>query len=38
LISRNASAKRPLMFVLFNRPDFHRTRGPVHALQLSLQG
>jgi len=26
------------MFVLFSRPDFHRTRGPVHALQHSLQG
>jgi hypothetical protein len=26
------------MFVLFSRPDFHRTRGPVQALQLFLQG
>jgi len=26
------------MFVLFSRPDFHRTRGPVQALQFFLQG
>jgi hypothetical protein len=26
------------VFFLLTRPDFHRTRGPVAALQLQLQG
>jgi hypothetical protein len=26
------------MFFLLTRPDFHRTRGPVYALQVLLQG
>jgi len=35
---RAAAGKGRAMFFLLTRPDFHRTRGPVHALQLQLQG
>jgi hypothetical protein len=38
LISRSAAAIARAMFILFARPDFHRTRGPVQALQFFLQG